>query len=104
MAKVAVVTGASSGVGRATAISLARAGWEVTLMARRREALEKTVEMAPEEARGRMHLWPGDIVDKGAVEAMARSVLERFGRIDALVNAAGTNIPERSLEKMTDAR
>jgi len=44
MANVAVVTGASSGVGRATAIALASAGWEVTLIARRAEALKKTVE------------------------------------------------------------
>ncbi len=104
MSKVAVVTGASSGVGRATAIALARAGWEVTLVARREAALARTVEMAPVEARGRMHIAPGDIVDKSAVEAMANEVLAKFGRIDALVNAAGTNIPERSLEKMTEAR
>ena len=104
MANVAVVTGASSGVGRATAIALASAGWEVTLIARRAEALKKTVEMAPAAARGRMHVTPADIVDRVAVERIAADVLGRFGRIDALVNAAGTNIPERSLEKMTEAR
>jgi NADP-dependent 3-hydroxy acid dehydrogenase YdfG len=91
-------------VGRATAIALALAGWEVTLVARREAALAKTIEMAPSDARPRMHLAPGDIIDKRAVEAMTRGVLEKFGRIDALVNAAGTNIPERSLEKMTEAR
>jgi NADP-dependent 3-hydroxy acid dehydrogenase YdfG len=93
MSKIAVVTGASSGVGRATAITLATAGWDVTLIARREAALKKTVDMAP-----------ADIVDKFAVEAIAKSVLAKHGRIDALVNAAGTNIPERSLEKMTEAR
>jgi NADP-dependent 3-hydroxy acid dehydrogenase YdfG len=91
-------------VGRATAIALAQAGWEVTLVARREAALAKTIEMAPSDTRPRMHLAPGDIIDKRTVETIARNVLEKFGRIDALVNAAGTNIPERSLEKMTEAR
>jgi NADP-dependent 3-hydroxy acid dehydrogenase YdfG len=104
VAKVAVVTGASSGVGRATAIALAIAGWEVTLIARRADALAKTVDLAPADARPRMHVAPGDIVDKAAVEAVARDVLARFGRIDALVNAAGTNIPKRSLADMTEDR
>jgi len=104
MSKIAVVTGASSGVGRATAITLATAGWEVTLIARREAALKKTVEMASADARQRMHVAAGDIVDRSAVEAIAKSVLAKHGRIDALINAAGTNIPERSLEKMTEAR
>lgn len=104
MSKIAVVTGASSGVGRATAITLATAGWDVTLIARRQAALAKTVEMAPAEVRSRMHLAPGDIVDKSAIDAIAKLVLSTHGRIDALVNAAGTNIPERSLEKWTEAR
>lgn len=104
MAKVAVVTGASSGVGRATAISLTGAGWEVVLVARREEALHKTVEMAPAEARGRMHVWSGDIVDRGLVERLAHGVLGRFGKVEVLVNAAGTNIPRRSLAEMTEER
>jgi NADP-dependent 3-hydroxy acid dehydrogenase YdfG len=104
MPNIAVVTGASSGVGRATAITLAKAGWEVTLVARRADALKKTVDLAPADARPRMHPAPCDIADNAAVQAMAKTVLTRFGRIDALVNAAGTNIPDRSLEKMTQER
>jgi NADP-dependent 3-hydroxy acid dehydrogenase YdfG len=104
MSKVAFVTGASSGVGRATAITLAAAGWEVTLVARRKEALEKTVELAPADARGRMRLAAGDVVDKAFVESVAKDLLAKHGRIDALVNAAGTNIPQRSLEAMTEQR
>lgn len=104
MAKVAVVTGASSGVGRATSIALAAAGWEVVLVARRADALTTTVEMAPAEASARMHARPGDIVDRTFVDAMAKDVLSRFQRVDVLVNAAGTNIPKRSLAEMTEER
>jgi len=104
MAKTAVVTGASSGVGRATAVALATAGWEVAILARREDALRKTVSMAPVDAQSRLHVHPCDIADKAAVESVARAFLDRFGRIDALVNAAGTNIPDRSLEKMTQER
>jgi NADP-dependent 3-hydroxy acid dehydrogenase YdfG len=102
--KTAVVTGASSGVGRATAIALAAAGWEVAILARREDALRKTVSMAPAEAQGRVHVHPCDIANKAAVEAVAKAFLDRFGRVDALVNAAGTNIPKRSLAEMTDER
>lgn len=104
MLKTAVITGASSGVGRATAISLASAGWEVALLARRADGLRKTIDLAPADARGRMHAYPCDIANKPAVEAVAEDFLGRFGRIDALVNAAGTNIPNRSLAEMTEER
>ena len=104
MPKIALVTGASSGVGRATAITLATAGWEVTLIARRADALKKTVDLAPPDARPRMHVAPADIVDKSAIESIVNTLLSKHTRIDALINAAGTNIPDRSLEKMTEAR
>jgi len=103
MSKIAVVTGSSSGVGRATAISLARAGWKVGLVARRKDALQKTVEEAHDVA-GSMVVYPLDIADKSAVDAMAKSMLEKFGRIDAVINAAGTNIPDRSLASLTDEK
>jgi NADP-dependent 3-hydroxy acid dehydrogenase YdfG len=104
VAKVALVTGASSGVGRATSIALASAGWDVVIIARRADALARTVEMAPADARGRMHASPGDIVDRKFVDKLAKDVLARFGRVEVLVNAAGTNIPKRSLADMTEER
>jgi NADP-dependent 3-hydroxy acid dehydrogenase YdfG len=91
-------------VGRAAAIALAAAGWDVTLCARRTEALAKTISMAPVDARGRMTPQAIDITDKSAVQALVDAVLARTGRVDALVNAAGTNIPDRSLETMTEAK
>jgi NADP-dependent 3-hydroxy acid dehydrogenase YdfG len=103
--KTAIITGASSGVGRATAIALATAGWDVALLARRADALQKTIDLAPADARMRMHPHPCDIANKSAVDAIVATVLQRSGhRIDALVNAAGTNIPNRSLADMTDDR
>jgi NADP-dependent 3-hydroxy acid dehydrogenase YdfG len=102
--KTAIVTGASSGVGRATAIALASAGWDVALLARRADALQKTIDLAPTDARARMHAHPCDIADKSAVDSIVRTFLQRAGRVDALVNAAGTNIPNRSLADMTEER
>ncbi len=102
--KIAIVTGASSGVGRASAIALANAGWEVACLARRATALEKTVQLAPEASRPRLHLYPCDITLRSAVDEAIGSVLKTHARIDALINAAGTNIPERSLAVMTEAR
>ena len=104
LAKVAVITGASSGVGRATAIALATAGWQVACLARRVEALEKTREMAADGARSRLHLYPCDIAIREAVNQTIAAILSRFSRVDALVNAAGTNIPDRSLASMTEER
>src|SRR5690349_12903818 len=99
MPNVAIVTGASSGVGRAATVALAAAGWEVTCLARRADALQKTVSLAPPDAQTRITAKPVDITDRAAVEAAVADVLARHGRIDALVNAAGTNIPDRSLER-----
>jgi NADP-dependent 3-hydroxy acid dehydrogenase YdfG len=103
MSKIAVITGASSGVGRATALSLARAGWRVGLAARRKDALQKTIELGSEFS-GNMNAFPLDIANRTAVNSMAKTMLEKYGRIDAVVNAAGTNIPDRSLANLTDEK
>lgn len=95
--KIAVVTGAGSGVGQATALALARKGWRVALVGRRAEALAKTAgtDVASQD---RFLVCPCDIADPKAVEAMGLHVLATLGTVDALVNAAGTNAPKRSLE------
>jgi NAD(P)-dependent dehydrogenase (short-subunit alcohol dehydrogenase family) len=100
MQKVAVVTGAGSGVGRATALLLLEGGWSVALVGRREAALRETVEQAV-EASERALVAACDIGDQGAVERMAARVFERFGRVDALINAAGTNTPVRSLAELS---
>lgn len=100
--RTAVVTGAGSGVGRATAILLARQGWQVAVIGRRPENLAETVNLAGDVGH-RLRAWTCDIADEAAVAAMGREVLERYGEVDLLVNAAGTNTPRRSLEVLAPA-
>ena len=100
----AVITGAGSGVGRATAILLARDGWRVALIGRRAEALKETAKLLTPQADSTHHLiFPCDIGDEAAVAFVGREILTQFGTVDALVNAAGTNTPRRSLEVLSSA-
>jgi NAD(P)-dependent dehydrogenase (short-subunit alcohol dehydrogenase family) len=98
----AVVTGAGSGVGRATALALLRAGWQVAALGRRREPLEETRALAGVLAGG-LHPHGCDVADEAAVAATGRAVLAAFGRVELLVNAAGTNTPRRGLEVLAPA-
>ncbi len=91
--QAAVVTGASSGLGRATAIGLAQAGADVTLLARGEGDLRQ-VAREIEEATGRRALpLPLDLADEAALLAAVDATVAAFGRIDVLVNAAGTDVP-----------
>src|SRR5690242_106327 len=96
MQNVAVVTGAGSGVGQATALLLLERGWQVVLVGRRAAALSQTLELAGAAAE-RALAAPCDIRDQQEVERMAGEALARFGRVDVLVNSAGTNTPARGL-------
>jgi NAD(P)-dependent dehydrogenase (short-subunit alcohol dehydrogenase family) len=100
--KIAVVTGAGSGVGQATALALARAGWRVALVGRRKSALSQTTRLAGRLAP-RLLICPCDISDAAAVERMARRVVQSLGPVAVLVNAAGTNTPKRSLSELAPA-
>lgn len=103
-ARHAVVTGAGSGVGRATAMALAREGWRVALLGRRAEALAETAALLAATPDGAPHpTCPCDIGDESQVASVGAAILEAFGHVDLLVNAAGTNIPRRSLEVLAPA-
>jgi NAD(P)-dependent dehydrogenase (short-subunit alcohol dehydrogenase family) len=100
MEKTAVVTGAGSGVGQATAIALARKGWRVALVGRRRATLQETIRLAGKDAAN-LVACPCDIGEAEAVQKMAKSILKRFKTVEVLVNAAGTNAPKRSLKELS---
>jgi NADP-dependent 3-hydroxy acid dehydrogenase YdfG len=100
---VAVVTGAGSGVGRATVHKFAAEGWRVVLIGRRSEALAETIQLAPAKLREQLTALPCDLGNAAAIDSLASDVMRRFGRIDVLVNAAGNNIPQRSLGELSRA-
>ncbi|MEM7644959.1 MAG: SDR family oxidoreductase [Pseudomonadota bacterium] len=89
--RVAVVTGASSGLGRRAALTLARAGARVIAVARRRDALEALAHEAPE---GHIAPLPHDLSDRSALPALAQACAAPFGPPDILVHAAGLNTRE----------
>ena len=98
--RIALVTGAGSGIGEACALALAAAGWSLVLAGRRPEPLERVAEAI--RAQGREALTvPTDVADPGAVSALFDSVRSRFGRLDLLFNNAGTGAPPVPLEELS---
>jgi NAD(P)-dependent dehydrogenase (short-subunit alcohol dehydrogenase family) len=86
--KVVLVTGASSGIGRACALALGRERASVLVAGRRRDRLDEVVRAA-EAAGGRARAAEGDVRETGACDALVRAAIEGFGGLDGLVNAAG---------------
>jgi NAD(P)-dependent dehydrogenase (short-subunit alcohol dehydrogenase family) len=104
--KVVLVTGASSGIGRATALKIGAAGATVLLVARRAEKLEEA-RRAIERAGGAAQVHACDLADEADIDRMVDEVLERHGQVDVLINNAGRSIRrsvERSYDRMHDFR
>src|SRR5512147_2443327 len=95
--QVALVTGASKGLGRAMSIGLARAGARLALCARNREGLAET-KAAVETHGARAEVFEMDVLRAASVRDAVAAVLSTFGRIDVLVNNAGVNVRKPALE------
>jgi NAD(P)-dependent dehydrogenase (short-subunit alcohol dehydrogenase family) len=98
--KIALVTGAGSGIGRAVALALQSAGYSVTLAGRRAAELEKTVALA-NPSGGRMLPVPTDVSQPDSVQALFARTKDTFGRLDVLFNNAGRNAPGIPMEELT---
>jgi NAD(P)-dependent dehydrogenase (short-subunit alcohol dehydrogenase family) len=97
MAGTALVTGASSGIGRAVALALAKAGYRVAICARREDGLKETAAAAG----GNLLTIPCDVSDPDSVAAMFARIEKEFGRLDVIFNNAGTNVPATNFGDLT---
>jgi len=95
--KVALVTGAGTGIGKAAAIALAKVGYAVALAGRRKEPLEETAK----EIKTKTLVVPTNVADPASVKALFAKVKEAFGRLDLLFNNAGMGAPPVPLEELT---
>jgi len=99
MAGVALVTGAGSGIGRASALALLADGWRVALLGRNRETLEQTASQSG--AAEQTLVVPCDVADPAAVDTAFAATVARFGRLDMLFNNAGTNVAPKTIDELS---
>jgi NAD(P)-dependent dehydrogenase (short-subunit alcohol dehydrogenase family) len=98
--KVALVTGASSGIGKAAALSLLADGWRVVLSARRKERLDEAIAQAKVPAENALAIV-ADVTDSRSIHALFAQAHSTFGRLDMLFNNAGVNAPPALLEDLS---
>ena len=97
--KIAIVTGAGSGIGRAVSLKLLSNGYAVALVGRRKTKLQEVVELS--KASEYAFIQPCDVTDATDVKALFQQVKGKFGRLDVLFNNAGTNIPAIPMEQVS---
>ena len=100
MKKIALVTGAGTGIGKASALALLRAGYGVVLAGRRAELLEKAIADAGDLGRDALAV-PTNVADPASVKALFAAAFVRFGRLDVLFNNAGSGTPPMPLEDLS---
>nr|WP_294510334.1 SDR family oxidoreductase [uncultured Rhodopila sp.] len=96
--RVAIITGAGSGIGRAAALALLNDGWSVALAGRRQDALEETASLATGD---NSLVVPTDVTDPKQVDALFAKTKATFGRLDTLFNNAGGNVPATNFGDFT---
>lgn len=99
--KIALVTGAGSGIGRAVSLALQAAGYSVALAGRRAGELKRTASLA-KPSGGEMLAIPTDVSNSDSVRSLFGMVVKAFGRLDVLFNNAGTNAPGIPIEDLTE--
>jgi NAD(P)-dependent dehydrogenase (short-subunit alcohol dehydrogenase family) len=98
--KIALITGAGSGIGRASALAFLKAGYKVVLTGRRMGALEETIAEAGSDASNALAV-SCDVSDAGAVDGLFATIKEKFGRLDVVFNNAGANAPGKTIDELT---
>ena len=98
--KIAIVTGAGSGIGRRVALTLLQEGFSVVLAGRRMEPLEQTAAESGSDS-SRMLVVPADVTNPTSVQSLFAKTVEVFGRLDLLFNNAGINVPPVPMEELT---
>jgi NAD(P)-dependent dehydrogenase (short-subunit alcohol dehydrogenase family) len=98
--KIALVTGAGSGIGRAASLALQAAGYTVVLAGRRARELEHTAKLGNSSGRALLPI-PVDVSDPDSVKSLFEQLAKSCGRLDVLFNNAGTNVPATPIESLT---
>ncbi|MEM9676949.1 MAG: SDR family oxidoreductase [Pseudomonadota bacterium] len=97
MSHIALVTGGGSGIGRNSALALAKAGFSVVITGRRMEALETVAA----EANGAIHPISSDVTDEASIDALFAGIKSKHGRLDFVFNNAGNNVPSTNFGDLT---